>query len=456
MLRLFFRIFLICLSALVIISLMTTLWRDNQINQQGRSLSSQHQSLAQEIYNEQGLQGLKDWLNASNQHSPFRIRLDRDSPAHSNDKEHNDSHNEVSMIGSKIRDWLSFKPHIKNNFVIKTLEHGEITLWVEPRRPPRFHTPPPRPDGPIWPILATMIMISLLVALYILKPIKRLHQDIKLWHEKSFVGGIDTSIAKRKDSLGTLGKELNNLSTNVYELLEQQKQLLRDVSHEFRSPMARIKVATALLKHPKSQNKDKLAERIDQEIDSLDYLVEELLTLQRWQRPDNPVQKEAIFLEQMIIQLLERLRFEADQRSITLNFVHHREANMNKATLLGSRKPLERALENIVRNGIRFSPDKGTLNIHLEYQQSQPKKWYIRVSDQGPGVADKAALEKLFDPFFRLDNARTPGEGSYGVGLAIAKEGIKINRGKVYANNRKQEQIIIGLEVVIELPATAP
>ena len=307
-----------------------------------------------------------------------------------------------------------------------------------------------------------MITISLLVALYIIKPIKRLHQDIRHWHDKNFIGGIDTSIAKRKDTLGALGKELNSLSTHVYELLEQQKQLLRDVSHEFRSPMARIKVATALLKHPKSQNKDKLTERIDHEIDSLDYLVEELLTLQRWQRPDHSPEKTRIDLNKTLEQLSERLQIEADQRDISFEF--RQTTQQDKPCIVGIKKPLERALENIIRNGIRFSPDKGRLTITLEESDQNDQYYQLTIADQGPGVPNEEALSKLFDPFFRLDNARTPGEGSYGVGLAIAKEGIKINGGTIEAHNIKAQEMskqtatethntkIRGLEVVITLP----
>lgn len=448
MLRLFFKIFLICLSALVIISLMTALWRDKQLDHPSGNLSLQLQAMAQESYDKGGLKELQRWLRASNQHSPFIIRLGNDNPIQDNYKP-----SEARDLGKKIRDWLSFKPRIHNDFTIITQEHGKITLWVKPKRPLGLPPPPPDRIRPIWPILATMITISLLVALYILKPIKRLHQDIKIWHEKDFAGSIDTSVAKRKDTLGTLGKELNSLSSHVSNLLEQQKQLLRDVSHELRSPMARIKVATALLKHPKSQNKEELTERIDHEIDSLDFLVEELLTLQRWQQPSHSGQQESIELNHIIAQLLERLSLEADQREISLLFTHHSSKSQQNARFIGSTKPLERALENIIRNGIRFSPDKGTLNIDLEYREDNELSWCIRIRDQGPGVSDESTLEKLFDPFFRLDNARTPGEGSYGVGLAIAKEGIRINHGSIWANNLKQDQQITGLEVVIELPS---
>lgn len=434
------------------------------MDQHGRTLSAQHQSLAQEIYDERGLEGFKRWLQVSNKHSPFRIRPDKNNPIKNSTKSNEYRHKEPSNA-DKIRDWLflGFNPRKKNSFTLDTQEYGEIKLWVEPRRPPGFHNAPPRPVRPIWPILAVMITISLLVALYIIKPIKRLHQDIRHWHDKNFIGGINTSIAKRKDTLGALGKELNNLSTHLYELLEQQKQLLRDVSHEFRSPMARIKVATALLKHPKSQNKDELTERIDHEIDNLDYLVEELLTLQRWQRPDHSPEKTRIDLNSTLKQLTERLQIEADQRGIS--FELRQTTRQDKPSILGIEKPLERALENIIRNGIRFSPNQGRLTITLEESDQTDKHWQLSIADQGPGVPDEEALSKLFDPFFRLDNARTPGEGSYGVGLAIAKEGIKINGGTITAHNIKvqktdkqavtdsetQDAKIKGLKVVITL-----
>lgn len=447
MLRLFFRIFLICLSALIVVSLLSILWRDNTFDhQRGESIANQHQELAQEVYRTLGLKGLKRWIHTNNRHSPFRISLDKNTPQLSTQFKESLPQRHSRKQETSI--WHTFRPKPNNSFIIQTSEHDKLRFWIEPKRHPRFLDGKKRPF-PLWPVLLVMVAISLLVALYIIKPIKRLSHDIRSWHEGNFTGSINTPVAKRKDTLGSLAKELNSLSTNVHSLLEQQKQLLRDVSHELRSPMARIRVATALLKHPKTQQTDTLIDRIDDEIDNLDHLVGELLTLQRWQRPDHKPNLEKIDLIELIQKLIERLSIEAEQKKIQLLLT----TKHSTANLQGSQRPLERSLENIVRNAIRFSPKDGTIQVTLTLTEQLPKQWLISITDQGPGV-DTEALDKLFDPFFRLDNARTPGEGSFGIGLAIAREGVRINQGTIQAFNiidHKQANPT-GLRVDIRIP----
>ncbi|MBB1486843.1 sensor histidine kinase [Oceanospirillum sediminis] len=421
MILLFIRIFLICLSALLVTSALTAYWRDKTDEKMlNEDIISDYQQQIESVYKEQGLRGLRHWVRQNNHRAPYILLVD--------------SHSPLAIMGFKprweprdrINTWLDRHWNKEKKLDLTIPEAGNTSFWLMIK--PERDMPPP-PPRPLWPILLAIITISLFVAFFVTRPIKRLSKDIRSWHDNRFHGSIDTRIARRKDSLGDLGKELNALSANVHTLLEQQKQLLRDVSHELRSPMARIRVASELLKHPESKNQDQLIIRIDDEIETLDQLVEELLTLQRWQSPGQDIQAESFDLHQLCTEIKHRLQIEADQKHVQIRL----NADKPVMNFSGIEKPLKRALENILRNGIRFSPEAG--EIKLQIKQSQDRSIQLTIEDQGPGVEEEQ-LEQLFDPFFRADNARTPGGKSIGVGLTIAREGVRLNNGDISASNK--------------------
>lgn len=441
MLRLFLKIFLICLTALAVVSLSTAYFqKDKTSNRQDNQTPAQTQEIVQNIYDTEGYRGLNRWIRRNKKHNLTTLLADHDSPLLNHGFKRVHKHH--SGLNAWVKGVLNPTPHI----MLTTQEYGEqkIRLMKMHRGPGGRPIPPPPPRSP-WPVLLIIITISLLVAFYMTRPLKRLSRDIRDWHSREISGAIDTDIAKRKDALGDLGKELNDMSSNITSLLEQQKQLLRDVSHELRSPMARIRVATELLKHPDYQNNTNLLHSIENEIETLDQMVEELLTLQRWQSQNPSEVLEDYDLSVLLTTLQERLKLETDQKNLTLI----RKQNNDSLMLHGYPKPLERALENILRNAIRFSPHSGTISIELS---KHPRQYHLTITDEGPGV-NEDQIEHLFDPFYRTDNARTPGGKSIGVGLTIAREGIEINSGKVTAHNCYSEnKQRCGLTMVITLP----
>lgn len=234
-----------------------------------------------------------------------------------------------------------------------------------------------------------------------------------------------------------LAKDFNRMAQQLKDRIESQKRLLSDVSHELRSPLSRLQVATALAqKNPDSQAQ--YLQRIASETERLDTLVQQLLTSQSQHAGDEI----HIDLVALLHQLVENTQFEGGHRGVTLHFV----AATEEAVVASWGENLHRALENILRNALQHSPDNAPINITLQPGATGDGEcWRIEVRDQGPGVGDDQ-LERIFDAFYREDKVRGHG-GGYGLGLAIARHAIEQQGGTIHAANANP-----GLLVSIKIP----
>lgn len=308
--------------------------------------------------------------------------------------------------------------------------------------PPNDFRPPPPPEhrGPIIPYIhiAAGLFASLLcaagLAWYIAKPIRHLREAFEAAAEGNLDLRIGQSMGRRRDELADLGQGFDRMSDHVRALMEGQKRLLHDVSHELRSPIARLHAAIGLARQQPARIDDSLL-RIEREGERMNRLVGELLTLSRLEAGVG-THIDTLDLADLLGDLIEDTRFEATARHIAVDC-----PTLPDFTLRANAELLHRAIENVLRNGLRFSPEGGTLRIETRILEN--RHCLIAITDQGPGVPDDQ-LEAIFTPFFRGTN---PGEG-YGLGLAIARRVLAAVNGQITAQNTPTG----GLRVEITIP----
>ncbi|TFW29797.1 sensor histidine kinase [Duganella callida] len=288
---------------------------------------------------------------------------------------------------------------------------------------PRF-----QPLGPWVPIAAATVaslLFSVLLAWYFSRPIRALRQAFDAAADGDLSPRFANASILSGNELNDLGRDFDRMTARLRSLIDGQTRLLHDVSHELRSPLARLQAAIGLA----HQQPDKWAasmERIERESVRMDKLVGELLTLARLEAGAITATQEEISMADLLDQIADDAAYEAasQNRSVLLDG----EADVK---VIGQPDLLGRAIENVVRNAIKHSPEGGTVQLQA---RSLPDtgQLSIRVLDHGPGVAP-ADLETIFQPFFRSINASAEG---HGLGLAIARHVVEAHGGSIKASNR--------------------
>jgi signal transduction histidine kinase len=243
----------------------------------------------------------------------------------------------------------------------------------------------------------------------------------------------------RRDELANLAIDFDMMSGRLRALLESQQQLLRDVSHELRSPLARLQIALGLARRPGANLAQEL-DRIEQEAQRLDELIGEILSLSRLDDPARALEAETVSVAELLEPLVEDARIESDTRAVTIELDLPQDLQLH-----GDRELLHRAVENVVRNAVRFSPDGGCIVVQAQRVGSFVQ---LGITDQGPGVP-AALLQRIFEPFFRVATARERDSGGNGIGLAIAARVVSLHGGRIAAANVEPH----GLRVTMQLPA---
>jgi signal transduction histidine kinase len=226
------------------------------------------------------------------------------------------------------------------------------------------------------------------------------------------------------------------MASRLGTLMLSQTRLLHQVSHELRSPLARLQIAVGLARQQPEKSEVSLI-RIERESDRMDSLVGELLELSRLESGVMSIEKEPVDLNELLLTVAEDARFEGMAKRITLSYVP-----TGTITVFGQQELLHRAIDNVVRNALKYSPEQSIIDINETVADHFVT---IKVMDSGPGVAE-GELDTIFQAFFRGSN--TNQADGHGVGLAIAKQIIESHGGKIRAYNRGEG----GLTVEIRLP----
>lgn len=286
--------------------------------------------------------------------------------------------------------------------------------------------------------VAASLLFSLGLAWYLTRPVRHLQRATRALAAGSLDTRVLPRMGTRRDEIADLGRDFDHMATRLQALVTAQQRLLHDVSHELRSPLARLGVAVALARQQPDKLETALA-RIERESGRLDELVGELLTLSRMDAGVDMGPEEEIDLEALVREVVADANFEASEgRQVVLECA-------GAPQLLGREELLRRALENVVRNALRFSPPNGRVSVTLARAGSEV---VARICDRGPGMPDEL-LASVFEPFVRGSQAPTGARAGYGLGLAIAKHAMEKHKGSILAENRPDG----GLCVTLRLPA---
>lgn len=314
-----------------------------------------------------------------------------------------------------------------------------------PTAQPPHHKPPRHKHGlPVIPVLigalASLIFAAIL-AWYFSKPIKQLRNAFDSAANGKLDVRVGASMDGRRDELADLGHDFDVMASRLGALLQSQTRLLHQVSHELRSPLARLQIAVGLARQQPDKIESSLT-RIERESERMDDLVGQLLTLSRLESGMIKLEKTSVDVNELLNHVLEDARYEGDAKNIHIEYSSQHQADNKPLQLLGQADLLHRAIDNVVRNALKFSPSPSTITIstHLENNLIS-----ITVNDAGPGVA-QSELAHIFEPFFR--GSQTQKTDGYGVGLAITKQIIEAHGGQIFAQNL----LAGGLSVNIRLP----
>ena len=356
-----------------------------------------------------------------------------------------------ASVTGEVRQMLHTRPASPEIREVTAIDGRPYTLFAVGHNsdPPGGPRPPHPPQPRYWPrnlpppnaLLATLaasVATALLLAWYVAKPIRSLRGAFEAVASGDLQRRIASQVGARNDELADLGRDFDRMASRLQASMEGQRRLLHDVSHEIRSPLARLQAAVGIMRQKPEQPAEMIA-RIEDETVRIDQLVGELLTLSRLEAGELAGPEEEIDMHELVDEVVLDANFEAQTQGRQVLW-----EETGTAILRGRPDLLHSAIENIVRNSLKHAPESRTVWVETSADAIQ-RHYVLRVLDEGPGVP-KEELPSLFSPFFR--SANTPNREGYGLGLAIARRCIEAHGGTIRAENRPAG----GLRVEIMLP----
>jgi two-component system sensor histidine kinase CpxA len=278
---------------------------------------------------------------------------------------------------------------------------------------------------PQYTLLLLLLLFSALasigLALTITKPL-RLLQQMNL---QFAAGDLATRVQgpeRRSDEIGELARGFNLMASHIGALVQNQQRLLRDISHELRSPLTRAQLAIAL---EQRQGGGLQLPRLQQELERIDQMLDELLTFSRLDAGQYQLSAQELDVVELIEEVMSVNQLEADNRLQQLNY-----QGPAQAFAFCDSRLIARAIENVLRNAIKYSPNTSTISLDLKASDGQI---LLTIKDQGPGVP-AAALQAVFEPFYRVSDSRNSQTGGTGLGLAIASQALRQHQGHISAS----------------------
>jgi len=289
-------------------------------------------------------------------------------------------------------------------------------------------------------LLVSLIIgaICLWITRHITNPIFELREAANQLAEGNLQVRVESSTLRRTDELGDLTKDFNYMADQLETLIYSRQRLISDISHELRSPLARLSVALGLAERSANSASLPALARIEREAERLNQLIAALLRLARLESGSDEFSRENIDLQRLVQEVADDATFEASARNRTVRIV-----SSYPCTVLGNADLLRSAIENVVRNAVHYTPEGSEVEVSVDPSKDGGAA-VIRVRDHGPGVPEHA-LQSIFEPFYRLENSRDRSSGGTGLGLSITDRSIRSHGGFVQAHNAAEGGLIIEL-----------
>jgi len=293
----------------------------------------------------------------------------------------------------------------------------------------------------IWRILAVILTGGLVcygLARYLTSPIVKLQQATKKLAEGELQTRLGKKVSKGGDEFAQLARDFDEMAERIESLITSEKRLTQDISHELRSPLARMNVALEIAKQKTTAETQPILERIEKESARLNEMISRLLILSKLESGGQELEMQRVNLRKLVEETVADADFEAQAKNKAVQITAIEESRF-----LGSENLLRSAVENVLRNAVRYTVEKTAVKVSLKNLNGDA---VINIEDSGGGVPE-GELENLFRPFYRVGEARERKSGGVGLGLAIAQRAVFAHKGTIKAQNTGK-----GLQVEIKLP----
>jgi two-component system, OmpR family, sensor histidine kinase CpxA len=305
------------------------------------------------------------------------------------------------------------------------------------------------PNGLPWLGILIAVLSSGLVcyflASYLTSPVLRLRkatQKLATGDLSARAGGVSK---RSKDELSQLVRDFDAMAEQIEQLVSAQSRLLKNISHELRSPLARLTVALELARQRTGPEAQSILDRISLESSRMNELIGSLTTIARLESGTSTLHKVSVQLEELLEEVARDATFEAQSRQCQVE-----TEVLDELPVLGDPGLLHSAIENVVRNATRYTREGTTVKIRAERaQRAGRSEAMIRVTDCGPGVPQDS-LEKIFHPFYRIDDARVRATGGVGLGLAITDQAVRLHGGSVTASNLAEGGLLVEMRLPLK------
>ena len=339
---------------------------------------------------------------------------------------------ELSAKAAETRD-IEFNFDVEGTLVARPVvtSKGQLFIYVA-------HIPRP-PFQPTFQTLGLRLLVVLVIggifcywlARYLTTPIFKLRTTTNELAEGNLGARVATNLVKRRDEVGQLGRDFNVMAERLESMVKAQQRLLGDISHELRSPLARLGVALGLARQRSGAEASGALDRIERESDNLNEMISQLLTLTRLESGTDSRKRTEVNLAALVREVADDADFEARSVNRSVQVVSSDDCSIN-----GVEELLRSAVENVVRNAVRYTPEGTAVEVALRKQNGGSDNFaVITVTDRGNGVPEDA-LERIFRPFYRTEDARDrQSGGGTGLGLAITERAVRMHGGSVQAVN---------------------
>lgn len=445
--NLFFKIFLWFLAAIALmigtmLFLNWTVQTEPVVSRWRLSVRSQtniYAETAVQVFKSEGESGLNELL--------ARIRK-------------HESIGEVDLIGDKGHNYLSEGVNAANytDFVARamasdsveienqpetalsarklTLSDGSqyvlIVRWERPRMIPFFGESPLR-YARYGALLFAALLLCWALARYLSSPIGKLRRATQRLADGDLSARVAGEVGNRLDEISALAKDFDVMAERIESLIDSQKRLSRDISHELRSPLSRLNVALEIAKKKATPDSAPQLERIENESHRLNEMISRLLTLSKLETGARDFERHELNLRSLVEQVVSDAEFEAGAKGRSVKLV-----SADECRVVGSEGLIQSAVENVLRNAVKYTREGTEVKVWVERQNGNAN---VKIMDHGGGVPDDE-LANLFRPFYRVGEARDRGSGGTGLGLAIAEQAIRAHEGTISAKNEADGLIV--------------